>query len=64
MWLRGAIINTAHRYTSASGQVKAFPFIGFSARDPYAEVYTSWHLGSAPSTRRHTTLTRISLIGF
>ncbi|GMB00477.1 cysteine hydrolase [Pelosinus sp. IPA-1] len=59
----GAVLHTA---TSASfrGYNVIIPVDGMSARDPFAEQYTAWHMLNSPGTRNRATLTKVSLIDF
>ena len=59
----GAVLHTA---TSASfrGYNVIIPVDCMSARNPFAEQYTAWHMLNSPGTRNRATLTKVSLINF
>jgi nicotinamidase-related amidase len=58
----GAVLYTASG-AALRGMRVIVPVDGFSADDPFAELYTAWHLVNAPgSISSHVTLTRTSLI--
>lgn len=58
----GAVLYTASG-AALRGMHVIVPVDGFSADEPFAELYTAWHLVNAPaSISSHVTLTRTSLI--
>lgn len=58
----GAVLYTASG-AALRGMRVIVPVDGFSADDPFAELYTAWHLANAPaSISSHVTLTRTDLI--
>lgn len=58
----GAVLYTASG-AALRGLRVIVPVDGFSASDPFAELYTAWHLVNAPaSISSHVTLTRTNLI--
>ncbi len=59
----GAVLHTA---TSAAfrGYNAIVPVDCMSARNPYAEQYTAWHMLNSPGTRDRAVLTKVSLINF
>jgi nicotinamidase-related amidase len=59
----GAVLHTA---TSASfrGYDVIIPVDCMSARNPFAEQYTAWHMLNSPGTRSRATLSKVSLINF
>ncbi len=58
----GAVLSTATG--AALRNIRAIvPVDGYSAIDPFAELYTAWHLKNAPAAiSRNVTLTRTALI--
>jgi nicotinamidase-related amidase len=59
----GAVLHTA---TSAAfrGYHVIIPVDCMSARNPYAEQYTAWHMLNSPGTQNRATLTKVSLVSF
>lgn len=57
----GAVLHTA---TAAAfrGYEVIVPVDGMSAKNPYAEQYTAWHMLNSPGTRNKTTLTKVKRI--
>jgi nicotinamidase-related amidase len=59
----GAVLNTG-AHAALRGMKVIVPVDGLSSVTPYAEQYTTWHLGNAPRIGPQTTLTRSDLIAF
>jgi len=59
----GAVLHTATGAALRGFRV-VVPVDGMSAGEPFAELYTAWHLLNAPGTRRQATLTLSHLINF
>lgn len=59
----GAVLHTA---TGAAmrGMRVVVPVDCMSSDDPFAELYTAWHMLNAPGTRRQSTLTRSDMVEF
>jgi nicotinamidase-related amidase len=59
---QGAVLYTASG-AALRGMEAVVPVDGFSSEEPFAELYTAWHLKNAPPTiSSHITLTKSSLI--
>ncbi|MBC7256007.1 MAG: cysteine hydrolase [Chloroflexi bacterium] len=59
----GAVLHTATAAALREFRV-VVPVDGMSAEDPFAELYTAWHLANAPGTRGRVTLTKLAAIHF
>jgi nicotinamidase-related amidase len=60
----GAVLYTASA-AALRGLDVVVPVDGFSAEEPFAELYTAWHLKNAPaSVSAHVTLTSVAQITF
>ncbi|MBW1999082.1 MAG: cysteine hydrolase [Deltaproteobacteria bacterium] len=57
----GAVLHTATAAAMRGYQV-VVPVDGISAGNPFAELYTVWHLVNAPGSRNQATLTRFDMI--
>jgi len=57
----GAVLHTATAAAFRGYQI-IVPVDGMSAKNPYAEQYTAWHMLNSPGTRNQATLTKVSLI--
>ncbi|MBN1330696.1 MAG: isochorismatase family protein [Candidatus Heimdallarchaeota archaeon] len=57
----GAVLNTATGASQRKYKV-IIPVDGLSSTEPFAELYTIWHLANSPGTRRNTVLTIFDLI--
>jgi nicotinamidase-related amidase len=57
----GAVLNTASA-AALKGFKVVVPVEGLSAEDPFAELYTVWHLSNAPRISTMTTITSIEMI--
>lgn len=57
----GAVLHTATAAAYRGYQV-IVPVDGMSAKNPYAEQYTAWHMLNSPGTRNRTILTKIRMI--
>lgn len=55
----GAVLHTATAAALRGFRV-VVPVDGMSAEDPFAELYTAWHLANAPGTRGRVTLTKLA----
>ncbi len=66
--LVGTSAHGAVLYTATAAALRGFrvvvPVDGMSAEDPFAELYTAWHLANAPGTRGRVTLTKLAAIHF
>ena len=65
----GTSAHGAVLYTASAAALRGFdvvvPVDGFSAEEPFAELYTAWHLKNAPaSVSAHVTLTSAAQIAF
>jgi nicotinamidase-related amidase len=59
----GAVLHTA--MGAALRGLKVYvPVDCMSAGEPFAELYTAWHMLNAPGTRRQAVLTRSDMIRF
>jgi nicotinamidase-related amidase len=59
----GAVLHTATSAAFRDYHV-IIPVDCMSARNPYAEQYTAWHMLNSPGTRNRATLTKVSLVSF
>lgn len=57
----GAVLHTATAAAFRGYQV-IVPVDGMSAKNPYAEQYTAWHILNSPGSRNQTILTTIKMI--
>jgi nicotinamidase-related amidase len=58
----GAVLYTASS-AALRNMTAIVPVDGYSAVNPFAELYTAWHLKNAPATiSSHVTLTRTDLV--
>lgn len=55
----GAVLHTATAAALRGFRV-VVPVDGISADDPFAELYTAWHLANAPGTRGRVLLTKLA----
>lgn len=64
----GYAANGAVLHTATSAAFRGFhvivPVDCMSARNPYAEQYTAWHMLNSPGTQNQAILTKVSLVRF